>query len=212
MSQERKKNKSNLISPTGIHNVCDFNDLEGWVNKEIGYIQNLNIRDVVQRICDSIDDFVAWPLRAELLWDGCDRNRPEGVKVKYHQYPDEIKKKAPFPLDGRANGPAVASFLFAGGIRHPRYGSNNSWSVHHIYSGKFPYVVRENTLHAAYDGRHFTQSAGLVAIHPIADQLADEYPFFSWYLRALSFEQFNYDPDGVFSNAIHDEYGFVKTV
>jgi hypothetical protein len=75
----------------------------------------------------------------------------------------------------------------SGGIRPSRFGSNNAWSIHHIYSGKFPYIGKYDTLHASHDGRHFTQSAGLVAIHPIADQLADEYPFFSWYLRAISF-------------------------
>jgi hypothetical protein len=46
--------------------------------------------------------------------------------------------------------------------------------------------------------KHFTQSAGLVAVHPIADALCDEYPFFSWLLRAISFQEFGYDPDGVF--------------
>lgn len=210
MSHKEKKNKSNLISPTGIYSICDFNDLEGWVNKEIYNIPNSKIREVVQLIYNSVDEFVTWPKGATLLWEGCDRNRLEGVKVKYHKYPNEIKLQATFPLDRRPNGPAVASFLFAGGIRHPRYGSNNSWSVHHIYSGKFPYINRSNTLHAAYDGKHFTQSAGLVAIHPLADQLADEYPFFSWYLRAISFKRFKYDPDGVFSSGTHDEYGFLK--
>lgn len=64
--------------------------------------------------------------------------------------------------------------------------------------GKFPYVDRDSTLHAVKDGAHFTQSAGLVATHPIVDQMCDEYPFFSWYLRAIAFKKFGYDPDGVF--------------
>jgi len=54
---------------------------------------------------------------------------------------------------------------------------------------------------------HFSQSAGLIAVHPIADGLADEFPFFAWLLRAESFNRFGYDPDGVFSKG-QDEFGF----
>lgn len=53
----------------------------------------------------------------------------------------------------------------------------------------------------------FTQSAGLVAIHPIADALADEFAIFAWRLRAESFLRFGYDPEGVFS-AVQDDFGF----
>jgi len=59
------------------------------------------------------------------------------------------------------------------------------------------------------NGKHFTQSAGLVAIHPIAEALKDEYFYFSWLLRYEAFLRFNYDPDGVFSEKI-DEHGFRK--
>jgi hypothetical protein len=64
-------------------------------------------------------------------------------------------------------------------------------------------------LHATYDGCHCTRSAGLVAVHPIADQLCDEYPFVAWLLPALAFRTFGYDPDGPFSTDPHDQYGFV---
>ena len=110
-------------------------------------------------------------------------------------------------LDTRPNGPAIAAFEIAGGIRPLRFGSTNRWSIHHMYSAKFPYIDRFDSLHATKDGVHFTQTAGLVAMHPIADAMSDEYPFFSWYLRALAFERFGYDPDRVFSSAI-DEFGF----
>ena len=53
-------------------------------------------------------------------------------------------------------------------------------------TGKFPHAGRHVTLHAAHDGRHRTQSAGLVAVNPIG-----------------------YDPDGVFTEDPHDQYGFV---
>ncbi|MGH2361673.1 MAG: hypothetical protein ACRDGM_14170 [bacterium] len=107
-------------------------------------------------------------------------------------------------LDTRPNGPAIASFVLAGGTRPERFGSSNAWSVHHLYSGKFPYIGRETTTHAAKECNHFTQSAGLVAAHPVADALVDEFPFFAWFLRAQAHLLFGYDPDGVFSSARND--------
>jgi predicted transport protein len=206
--RQSKKNRSNLDSPSNIAQKCDLSDLNSWLREESKQIGNIKIRDIVLGICLSIDDFVCWPLKADLLWEECDRVPIKGSKVKYHKYPENIRQRANFMLDGRPNGPAVAAYLIA---RPPRFGSNNSWSVHHIYSGKFPYIGRNSTLHASHNGKHFTQSAGLVAIHPIADQLADEFPFFSWYLRALSFEKFKYDPDGVFSDNQIDDYGFIMS-
>jgi len=90
--------------------------------------------------------------------------------------------------------------LFAGG-RSPKRAPNTKqeWHIHHVYDGKFPWTNGRETLHAVQDGKHVTQSAGLVAIHPIAEALADEY------LRE-SFLRFNYDPDMVFSKKT-DAYG-----
>ncbi|WP_220483171.1 hypothetical protein [Paenibacillus thiaminolyticus] len=64
--------------------------------------------------------------------------------------------------DTRFNGPAVLAYQMAGGKGPSRYGSNNAWSVHHIYSGKFEYIDQEKTIHATKEGKLFTQSAGLV--------------------------------------------------
>jgi len=111
-------------------------------------------------------------------------------------------------LDGRPNGPAIASFRLAGGKRPPRFGSSNSWSIHHLYSGKFPYPGYQETTHAAKSCLHFTQSAGLIAVHPIADAMVDEFPFFAWLLRGGAFLRFGYDPDGVFSSS-RDDCGFI---
>jgi phenylalanine-4-hydroxylase len=52
-----------------------------------------------------------------------------------------------------------------------------------------------------------TQAAGLVAIHPIAEALKDEYFYFAWMLRHEAFLKFGYDPDAVFSEKV-DELGF----
>lgn len=66
-----------------------------------------------------------------------------------------------------------------GGERPSRRDSNNEWTIHHIYDGKFPLAIAKPSLRAVNHGDHFTQSAGLVAIHPIADALADEYFYFA---------------------------------
>jgi len=51
------------------------------------------------------------------------------------------------------------------------------------------------------------QSAGVVAVHPVADALVDEFPLFTWLLWARAYQKFGYDPDGAFSQK-RDEYGF----
>jgi hypothetical protein len=164
----------------------------------------------VQHVADHLSDFVQWPTRAVLMWDGCDRCKPDGKKQKYHRYPEAISKLARaqgIRLDSRANGPSRAAFMFAGGIRPERFGSTNAVTMHHVYSGKFPYFERTGTTHAVKLCKHFTQSAGVVAAHPVADALCDEYPFFAWLLRYESFRRFGYDPDGVFSPR-QNSYGF----
>ena len=97
------------------------------------------------------------------------------------------------------------AFLLADGIRPQRKGSIHEWPIHHIYDGNFPF--KEETLYAVNDEKHFTQSAGLVAIHPVAHALADECAYFSWLLRKTAFDKFGYDPDNIFSERI-DVYGF----
>ena len=204
---QAKKARFNLESPNAIKSPCRLNNLSGWFATEIESVNDPVIRKVVLDVATNLDGFVRWPPKALLLWPGCDR------LTKYHKYPKVIRDVATVSrvkgLDSRVNGPAIAAFRIAGGLRPQRYGSTNSWSAHHVYSGKFPYIGRETTLHAAKSGLHFTQSAGLVAIHPIADQMCDEFPAFAWLLRALAFTKFCYDPDGVFSNGSPDQYGFV---
>lgn len=170
------------------------------------------MREVLHQVAGKMDDFIHWPTKAMLLWEGCNRVRPEGKKHKYHSYPNAIRqlgKSRGINLDSRPNGPAIAAFQLAGGTRPPRFGSSNAWSIHHLYSGKFPYPDKTKTTHAIKECRHFTQSAGLIACHPIADSLCDEFPFFAWLLRAISFGRFGYDPDGVFC-AAQDSFGFAE--
>ncbi len=201
----------NLSSPKGIIEPCDLTDLEGWFARELTQVPNPTERSVLTIVAGELDSFVRWASEAILLWPGCDRVPPPGKKQKYFSFPDHIRQMAQslrVRLDTRQNGPAIAAFLLAGGTRPERFGSSNSWSIHHLYSGKFSYFGREETTHATKERNHFTQSAGLIAAHPVADALVDEFPFFAWLLRAEAYRRFGYDPDSAFS-ADHDEYGFV---
>jgi hypothetical protein len=184
--------------------ITDLNNLEEWFRLETIQIGSEPVRNVLHQVARHLDEFVKWPAQAVLLWEGCDRRR------RYHQYPEslrELSRKLRIDLDGRSNGPAIAAFRIAGGIRPKRLEGSNSWSIHHIYSGKFRYPDQANTTHAVRECRHFTQSAGLIATHPITDAMCDEFPFFAWLVRAESYKQFGYDPDGVFSSN-RDEFGF----
>ena len=202
----------NLESPNRLSQECALDDLASWALNEAKSVTDPAPRECIVTVCKSLDAFVSWPAKALLLWDGCDRIAPKGQRQRIHSFPDTIRRAAKAvkaPLDTRSNGPAIVAFLVSGGIRPKRFGSHNSWSVHHIYSGKFPYIGKSATLHAAKSCQHFSQSAGLVAVHPIADGMCDEYPFFAWLLRAEAFRRFGYDPDGVFTDSAVDQFGFV---
>ena len=73
--------------------------------------------------------------------------------------------------------------------------------MHHIYDGKFPRPGRSHTAHAVKDEQLFTHSAGLVAVHPVADALADEVAYFAWLLRREAYDRFQFDPDQVFGSS-----------
>lgn len=138
--------------------------------------------------------FVSWPKRQLLLLPGVTR------ETRYHQYPTTVKQQlrnAGIPIDGRSNGPAICSFLLAGGVR-PMREIGQGWHIHHIYDGKFLHPKKTATTHAIRDGQYFTEAAGLVALHPIANALADEFSEFAWWLREGAFKRFGFDPDHVF--------------
>jgi hypothetical protein len=202
----------NLESPNTLLEPIDPSNVARWFVRETLQIESEPVRHVLHHVAGNLAEFVQWPLRAVLLWDGCDRCPQEGKKQKYHRYPasiSQLAKAQKITLDSRPNGPARAAFMFAGGVRPERFGSTNATTMHHIYSGKFPYSGRVKTLHAVKFHKHFTQSAGVVASHPVADALGDEYPFFAWLLRYEAFKRFGYDPDGVFSPQ-QDELGFAE--
>jgi hypothetical protein len=198
------KNKSNLSSPANISCEVDVINLDDWFIDQVNMKIKTPYSDMLIHIVKYLEDYVNWPQKNILLWEGCTR------KEKYHKYPARIKdlaKENGILLDGRANGPAKAAYDFAGGIRLSRYSSTNTWYCNHLYSGKFPYFSKSDTIHAVNNPRHFTQSSGIILLHPISNAAFDEYPEFAWYLRTKAFLKFRYDPDKAFSNT--NEYGFL---
>jgi hypothetical protein len=184
-------------------NPCQLDDLNGWLEAEAGAIVPDAFRRVLLEVNASLDSFVKWPQRAELLWDGC-------IKISKHQYPDVIKsavKAAGLRLRDWSNDPAIYAYRLADGER-PQRANKGEWHVHHMYDGQFPYQGnQQQCLHAVKHPRHFTQSAGLVAVHSVAHGLADEFAVFAWRLRAEAYVRFGYDPEGAFSDS-QDEFGF----
>ena len=149
---------------------------------------------VINHVWSNKDSFVKWPQRSFLFMPGV-------LRINYHYYSIEQKlqiKYAGLKLDSRSNGPAIMAFLLAGGTRPDRIKPGKQWSIHHIYDGCYPAPGKSTTVRAVADGRYFTEAAGLVAIHPVADSLADEVPYFAWLLRNEANERFGFDPDGVF--------------
>jgi hypothetical protein len=166
-----------------------------------------NKNNSVNRIADEVwsdkDSFICWPRRSLLFWSGLVRH-PDGRRKDCYKFSAKHKallKKANLEEDTRNNGPAILAFRIAGGHRPVRVDfSRHHWSVHHIYDGRFPIENRKSVLHATRDGNHFTQSAGLVALHPLADGLVGDCAYFAWLLRYEAFKRFNYDPDGNFTS------------
>lgn len=151
---------------------------------------------IIQEVWNNNDCFIRWPKEGKLLLGGLTR-----PKKGFHTYPQEIVaelKSKGIRIDTRTNGPAIMSYLFAGGERPARREGKQEWAIHHIYDGRFPLEQGLKSLRAVEDGEHFTHSAGLIAVHPITEALADEYFYFAWLLRRESFIRFNYDPDKVF--------------
>lgn len=161
-----------------------------------------SLNRIANEVWSEKDLYVRWPKRSLLFWTGLVRHH-DGRKKDCYEYSvkhlDRLKR-AGIEKDARNNGPAINAFQLAGGERPIRNDfPRHHWSIHHIYDGRFPSKRGVKTLHATRDGNHFTQAAGLVALHPLADGLAGDCNYFAWLLRHEAFLRFNYDPDGVFN-------------
>jgi hypothetical protein len=150
----------NLSSPNGLLEPCDLENMDGWFARELEQVSAPAEKKVLKAVAEDLDSFVCWADEAILLWPECDRIPPPGKKQKYFSYPEHIRQMARerrIALDTRPNGPAITSYFLAGGKRPGRFGSSNAWSIHHLYSGKFPYVGRQETKHAIKNGCHFAR-------------------------------------------------------
>lgn len=130
----------------------------------------------------------------------------DGRKKDCYDYPqklsDEITRRG-LHIDRRNNGPAIVSFLLAGGERPLRpFPSRWGWTIHHIYDGQFPNssFPKIEVPHAPSNPSLFTDSCGLVAVHPFADYIAMREPLLAWLLRWEASRRFpGFDPMGVFN-------------
>lgn len=159
---------------------------------------------IANEVWSSKADFVRWPRRSLLFWTGLVRHADGRRKDCYKYSPKQkaLLKRAGLEADARNNGPAILAFRPAGGERPVRRDfPRHHWSIHHIYDGRFPAAEGDTVLHATRVGNHFTQSAGLVALHPLADGLVGDCKYFAWLLRHEAFLRFDYDPDGILKKA-----------
>ena len=153
-----------------------------------------HVRPILNYIWDNRDLFIKWPQKQLLMMPGT-------IRQNYHQYDPVLlaqMKSAGVKPDSRSNGPAISAFSLAGGERPFRASNRKQWTIHHIYDGQFPISSASISVRAVTDGNYFTDSAGLVAIHPVADALADEIAYFAWLLRYEAYVRFGFDPDNVF--------------
>jgi hypothetical protein len=163
---------------------------------------NNSLNRIANEVWFAKDDFIRWPERSLLFWTSLARHADGSRKecYKYSLKHKALLKKAGLQEDARNNGPAILSFRLAGGERPVRRDfPRHHWSIHHIYDGRFPVSNAAAVLHATRDGNHFTQSAGLVALHPLADGLVGDCAYFAWLLQHEAFVRIDYDPNGVFN-------------
>lgn len=175
-----------IIQPGVAHRLY-FLSTEPWPQNMQALTATASLTEwpAILSICADADRFFRWPRVGELLWPGCVRTANDGE----HQFPTELLsrlRRLEIKADTRTNGPAIVSFLAAGGER-PNWG-NEGWPVHHVFNG-------------ADDGNLFTHSAGLVAAHPVAHHLVHESALLNWLLRREAFLRFGFDPNRDFSAA-----------
>jgi len=153
-----------------------------------------HVLEIIEKVfIQNPESFIRWPKRQIKF---ARRKREKGI-VQYTEEEKILIKSAGIKPAPRSNGPAIMSFLLAGGER-PIRNDGNGWSIHHIYDGKFPCPNKKTTCHAVKNESHFTNSAGLTALSPAADGIVNDSACLAWLLRIEAFKRFRYDPDDVF--------------
>jgi hypothetical protein len=96
---------------------------------------------------------------------------------------------------------AVAAFRYAGGNKPESPEGADCWRICHLYSSDEFILAKQRY--------HFTQSANLVAVHPVVQHLMAQYPCIVKTMQQRVFETFMYDPRTWFSPGEgHDICGF----
>ena len=172
---------------------------EVWFRKVLPTIR-MPIRKKLEQAIETNSGiyFAPTPL---LFWEGLVRDR------NFYQVPNKIENKLSrerMSTNLSYNEPAVTAFKIVGGTLPYCSSARTAFHVHHIYDGQFG-----TSLHATKNHRHFTQTAGLVALEPELHKITESCAVFAWYLRCKTFQIHAYDPDGIFSGLKSDEYGFV---
>lgn len=188
----KKQQKIINAFPVELNDETLFN----WFNSELEVLPKSEA-NILNIIINNLADFVVFPREGRLFFLGLVRQAPRSGLISYPPGTIFSKLNPKGKMEIMTNGPAVVAFENAGGSI-PLKGNGNSWSIHHLYAKDFPYIGTTRTLHAIKDGAHFTHTAGMVAVHPLADAAAHEYACFSWFLRAKAFLLFGYNPDNVF--------------
>jgi hypothetical protein len=189
----------------GIDNRSRDQDVPQWIcmMKEDKY--NVGVQCAVA-IWNQRETYIRWPSFSRLLWPGLTRHK-DGKSKTCYKYPQHLKQEiecAGYNVDSRNNGPAIHAFQLSGGDRSLRpYPENWGWTIHHIYdkTHQAPRMVSARKVpHAISDGSLFTHSAGLVALHPLADYIAMREPLLAWLLRWEAYRRFEgFDPMNIFS-------------
>ena len=60
----------NLESPNALLELIDPSNIEQWFVRETIQIESEAVRHVLHHVVMNLADFVEWPQRAVLLWDG----------------------------------------------------------------------------------------------------------------------------------------------
>lgn len=176
-------------------------DAPGWLKKMWRNRFDVGVQSSIA-IWRQRQTYFRWPKEHRVISSEWVRH-PDGRRKDCYNYPvnlvEEIKR-AGLRVDRRNNGPAIVSFLLAGGERPLRpFPSRWGWTIHHIYDGQHPRFPNERVPHAICDPELFTDSRGLVAVHPLADFIVMRAPLLSWLLRWEAFRRFpGFDPMNVF--------------
>jgi hypothetical protein len=218
----------------------DINNPNAWIETIVhDTVEDPDEQPFMMSLCRSLyweDTLVRYSQRALLVWQGLRADRRLVGLFGNGEAPEEaVHRMAPawltvppdnpllaafkaedgvFPGTSWPNHPALVAFRFAGGSIPQRTPQGESWELRHLYDGQHPFEghpTLNSTATSIAAGDHYTQTACLVAVHPLVHHLWNTRPAVAQVLRARAYAKFGYDPDGVLANdgRAPDQFGFV---